>query len=547
MPAKTIFNAAGPVMLISLLLLCLGAYAAWWVDKTQGANSQLIAQEVHGIIAAQDLYARMREFRRNLDLFLRNNDRRELEKIQAERDSTQILLDEAYRSASTEEEQELVEVIHRGYVHFYDEYQRLYQDQLNHPDSSRQAELSKKLSILVDRILTDEVLVPAMACVDYNRKVVETSNAALKETAGQMRVGFLMMGLCGALAGVAMGISIAFRMRRAMVKLQISVKGVAGRLTEVLGPVSLSEAGTMQQLELALQGMERHIAEVVEKLQKQELEILRREQLASLGQIAAGLAHELRNPLMPMKMLVQAAVKKGENGPGLTGRSLQVLNEEICRMETAIQAFLDFARPPQLVRTHFDLRQLCRQTLELVTPRAVQQEITLRSTWPDTPVMINADADQVRQVVLNLVLNAMDAMPEGGQIDIRINLELPPKAWESRHDSLSEFDLSSASKPDRQNYPLSADDELAKHSLYVPWELEQATGWCVVSILDTGTGIPADLLEKIFEPFVTTKETGNGLGLPTCRRIVQAHGGTIFANNRADKGAVFTFRFRLET
>jgi two-component system sensor histidine kinase HydH len=547
MPAKTIFNAAGPVMLISLLLLCLGAFAAWWVDETQSANSQLIAQEVHGIIAAQDLYARMREFRRNLDLFLRNNDHRELEKIQAERDSTQILLDEAYRSASTEEEQELVEVIHRGYVHFYDEYQRFYQDQLNHPDSSRQAELSKKLSILVDRILTEEVLVPAMACVDYNRKVVDTSNAALKETAGLMRVGFLMMGLCGALAGVAMGISIAFRMRRAMVKIQVSVKGVAGRLTEVLGPVSLSEAGTMQQLELALQGMERHIAEVVEKLQKQELEILRREQLASLGQIAAGLAHELRNPLMPMKMLVQAAVKKGENGPGLTGRSLQVLNEEICRMETAIQAFLDFARPPQLVRTHFDLRQLCRQTLELVSPRAVQQEITLRSSWPDEPVMINADAGQVRQVVLNLILNAMDAMPDGGQIDFKISLESSPKDWESRHDSLSEFDLSSASKSDRHNHPLSADDELAKHSLYVPWELEHATGWCVISILDTGTGIPADLLEKIFEPFVTTKETGNGLGLPTCRRIVQAHGGTIFANNRAGKGAVFTFRFRLET
>jgi two-component system sensor histidine kinase HydH len=329
-----------------------------------------------------------------------------------------------------------------------------------------------------------------------------------------------------------------------MVKLQVSVKGVAGRLTEVLGPVSLAEAKTMQQLQLSLQGLEQHIAEVVERLQQQELEILRREQLASLGQIAAGLAHELRNPLMPMKMLVQAAVKKGADGPGLNGRSLQVVNEEICRMETAIQAFLDFARPPQLERTNFDLRVLCQQTLELVSARAAQQDVSLRSSWPHQPVLINADAGQVRQVMLNLVLNAMDAMPDGGQVDVRIALESMPASREksiSRHHSLSQFALSA----DQQIFPSNPQDDLVKHTLHAPQQLISEASWCVVSVLDTGQGISKDMLERIFEPFVTTKETGNGLGLPTCRRIVQAHGGTIFANNRPDGGAVFTFRLRL--
>lgn len=533
-------------MLISFLLLCLGAFAAWWVDKTQSANSQLISQEVHGIIAAQDLYAKMREFRRNLDLFLRNQDIRELEKIQAGRDSTQVLLDEASRSARTAGEEELVDVIRRGYVHFFDEYQRLYQEQLKQPDPGQQAELSRNLSILADQILTEEILQPAMACVDYNRKVVDTSEAALKETARQVRLGFLLLGLCGALAGMAMGVGLALRLRRTMVKLQVSVKGVAGRLTEVLGPVSLAEAKTMQQLQVSLQGMEQHIAEVVERLQQQELEILRREQLASLGQIAAGLAHELRNPLMPMKMLVQAAVKKGENGPGLNGRSLHVVNEEICRMETAIQAFLDFARPPQLEQTRFDLRVLCQQTLELVSARATQQDVLLRSSWPHEPVLINADAGQVRQVVLNLVLNAMDAMPDGGQIDLRISLESVPRNRDkanSHHHSLSQFALSSSA--DMHIFPNNPQDDLVKHTLHTPQQLIPDASWCVVSVLDTGQGISKDMLERIFEPFVTTKETGNGLGLPTCRRIVQAHGGTIFAINRPDGGAAFTFRLPL--
>lgn len=538
MGTRTIVIATWPVIATSLLLLGLGVLAAWWVDKTQSDNSLLIAQEVHGVVAAQDLYTKMREFRRNLDLFLRMGSKSEFAKIQSQRAETQQLLSEAKQSARTPTEQALIEVVERGYIHFYDEYRRI--KAVESRDHQQQA-----LSNLVDQILTKEVLEPAQKCVDYNRQVIETSNQALKQTAKRIRIGFILLGTCGALAGLALGVGVALNLRKTMVKLHVSVQGVAGRLTEVLGPVTLSEGTTMQELQLSLQAMEQHIAEVVERLQRQDLEILRREQLASMGQMAAGMAHELRNPLMPMKMLVQAAVQQGPDGPGLRGRSLQVMSEEISRMETSLQAFLDFARPPQLEKVVFDMRALCVQTLELVSARASSQEVQLIKRFPETPVRVYADATQLRQVVLNLVLNALDALPNGGTIEIRVEARDDDQATNrlsSEAVRLAEFALAPSGLRQIPQNEVS-EHPLARHSLNQSSRLGMIeAGWCIVTVRDTGTGLAPEITDRIFEPFVTTKETGHGLGLSTCRRVVQAHGGVITAANRPEGGAVFSFR-----
>lgn len=541
MGTRTIVNVTWPVMASSLLLLCLGVGAAWWVDKTQSDNSQLIGREVHGVVAAQDLYTKMREFRRNLDLFLRTHNVSEFDKIQAQRNETQELLNQAKRSARTPTEQQLIEIVERGYNHFYSEYQRIRSIEFKQHQE-------EPLSQLVDQILTKEVLEPAEEFVEYNRHVIETSNQALKATANRIRIGFIMLGLCGALAGLALGVGVAFKLRRKMIELHVSVQGVAGRLTEVLGPVTLSEGTTMQELQLSLQAMEQHIADVVRRLQKQESEILRREQLASLGQMAAGMAHELRNPLMPMKMLVQAEMQKGDNGPGLRGRSLQVVNEEIEKLETSIQAFLDFARPPQLEQTTFDMRDLCERTLELVSARAAQQDVRLLRHWPDHPIRVHADSGQVRQVILNLVLNSLDAMPNGGSVELRVETQSgtrDPQAAGSHDEQLKELALV---EPGVTVKTLSDDRdfERARTRISLPPKPSQVEGdWCVVTVRDTGIGMPDDLVDRIFEPFVTTKETGHGLGLSTCRRIMQAHGGTIAAINLPEGGASVTFRVRL--
>jgi signal transduction histidine kinase len=216
--------------------------------------------------------------------------------------------------------------------------------------------------------------------------------------------------------------------------------------------------------------------------------------------MAAGLAHELRNPLMPMKLLVQAAAERAPS-PGLDGRDLAVLEQEITRLERSIQLFLDFARPPQVEKRTFDMGEILAQLLSLLAPRAEQQGVRLECRRPEQPVLVRADVGQLRQVVLNLLLNALDATGQGGTILVE----------------------------------LAASDNS-------PREDGARDGWLTLRVSDTGRGLPAGLGQRIFEPFVSTKETGLGLGLTICKRIVEAHEGEIRAADRPERGAVFTVR-----
>src|SRR5439155_21994105 len=145
------------------------------------------------------------------------------------------------------------------------------------------------------------------------------------------------------------------------------------------------------------------------RLQRSERELVRGEQLAALGQLAAGLAHELRNPLMAMKLLVQTA--RGPGPAGLNERDLAVLEEEITRLERTLQSFLDFARPPRLERRRFEVRSVVEQVACLLAGRAECQGVVLAWDRREEPVGIEADLGHFRQVLFNLLLNALDAVP----------------------------------------------------------------------------------------------------------------------------------------
>src|SRR5439155_17154883 len=158
---------------------------------------------------------------------------------------------------------------------------------------------------------------------------------------------------------------------------------------------------------------------VVDRLHQREHEVLRAEQLAAVGQLAAGVAHELRNPLTAVKMLVQNSREDLESR-GLPAEDLQIIEQEIRRLERCLQTFLDFARPPRPARRPISLAVLVDRTFALVEGRARKQHVTLHCTPPTTPVIVEADTDQMQQLLVNLALNALDAMPQGGRLDIRL-------------------------------------------------------------------------------------------------------------------------------
>jgi two-component system sensor histidine kinase HydH len=230
------------------------------------------------------------------------------------------------------------------------------------------------------------------------------------------------------------------------------------------------------------------IARLQSKSRSQSLR--RADQLAMVGQLAAGVAHELRNPLTSIKMMVQTAQKPG--AAGLADDDLAMIEHEIRRLEKSLQRFLDFARPPRPERRPLELITVVERAMALIEGRARKQRIELKVAPPTEPVIVEVDEDQIQQLLLNLMLNSLDVMPDGGTLKVELAI-LPENAVELR-------------------------------------------------VRDTGPGIPGELLPRLFDPFMSTKETGIGLGLAVSQRIAERHGGVLSAHNEVDGGACFVLR-----
>ena len=227
--------------------------------------------------------------------------------------------------------------------------------------------------------------------------------------------------------------------------------------------------------------------------EQRERDLLRSDQMATVGQLAAGVAHELRNPLTAVKGLVQVNLREARSR-GLPADDLRVIEQEIRRMERTLQVFLDFARPPRPERRRMSLFPLVDQTLALVRGRIEKQKVSLQVFRPAGPVAVEGDSDQLQQLLLNLAMNALDVVPRRGSLEIELRLP--------------------------------------------------QSGWVEVRVSDSGPGIAPALLPRVFEPFVSGKDSGLGLGLglTVSRRIAEDHGGNLDAFNRPEGGACFVLR-----
>ncbi|HZV07382.1 MAG TPA: ATP-binding protein [Gemmataceae bacterium] len=478
-----------PILLLSTLTLAGGVVAAWQFYRSQKDSSLALARNTESMRAAEELVIALRDVRHELHLFLITERRGHLDEVPHLRRKADRWLEETERTAVTAGEQELTRLVRAGYERFFTEFQSLLEDP---PD---QKHLLARISKLADVILTRDILDPAQDYLDINEEEIRESNRANELVTDRIVLGFVMLGICGPVSGLLAGYGISQAVSRSIVRLSVPIRDAAGKLNEIVGPITLSARWGLDELEGVLHTIAERIGAVIERLQQSEREARRAEHLAAVGQMAAGIAHELRNPLMPIKILVQSAADRRPS-PGLDGRDLEVLEQEISRLERSIQMFLDFARPPRIEKRTFEAQDVLTQIVQLLEARADRQGVRIECRLPDEPMRVHADVGQFRQVVLNLLLNALDAVPRGGTIRL---------------------------------------------------ELGKENGkWLTLSVADTGVGLPPGLGAQIFEPFVSTKETGLGLGLSICKRIVEAHEGEIEAANRPEGGAVFTVRFPVQ-
>ena len=223
-----------------------------------------------------------------------------------------------------------------------------------------------------------------------------------------------------------------------------------------------------------------------------ELELSRR--ISAIGRLTSGVAHEVKNPINAIVVHLELLrTKLDSTSPGAM-RHLDVIEMEIRRLDRVVQTLVDFSRPVELRLREQDLRDVIGDVLALATEELSTRNVTLTSVLPSKSVVVNVDADLLKQAALNVIQNGAQAMPDGGRLQV----------------------------------VLEADRKFA-----------------TLRILDEGMGIPAEIREKIFDLYFTTKSEGSGIGLAMTYRILQLHHGSVEVESRVERGTEFRLRMPL--
>ncbi|MCZ2341858.1 MAG: hypothetical protein LC104_08690 [Bacteroidales bacterium] len=457
-----------PVVLISVGLVFLCAFTAISLFHQQAT----LARDLRENVASRRVATEMEECL--LDLLALLNDH--VESVAALHDRARMHLTEMRRFADQDKEIALSERLAHAFDHYLSVWKHLPAPQApGHEAGVREAK----------RILELELVKPCQEFEQYNGARIEESTKHHDRVLRQLAWGMAGIGLLGGVAGLVLGFGAARGVTQSIRRLRVEIRDAAGKLDPTSPEVVLTEVGDFEDLHEEVSRLATQIEGVVQRLQRQEREILRAEQLAAVGQLAAGVGHEIRNPLTSIKLLVQAGQ---EDAGGLAAEDLRIIEGEIRRMELSLQTFLDFARPPKPDPRPADLREAVVSVIMLTRGRAEKQRVTVELEAPPGPITLTADIERLKQVLVNLILNALDAMPTGGTIFVTIRVY-----------------------PDR----------------------------ILVDVADTGPGIPEELKPKLFEPFMSTKDTGVGLGLVISKQFVEDHGGHLIVADRPGGGALF--------
>ena len=311
---------------------------------------------------------------------------------------------------------------------------------------------------------------------------------------------FVLITAAGMVIAIAMGYLLGQRILKPVHRLiNMSRRVSAGDLSPEVGPISSSEIGVLQKTfqEMLSSLRERDRSQRAES----ELKLLQSEKQASVGRLAAGVAHEINNPLTGVLTFTHMLLRREDINEEIR-EDLQTIADATERVRMIVKGLLDFSRQTKIEPEPTDLNTLIEQTIPLVDNQSlVKGVIFCFDPGKDIPLR-TLDRSQIQSVLLNIILNAIDATDKGGHINIYTRLSAGPRQ----------------------------------------------TKTIEVEISDSGCGISPEHLDKLFDPFFTTKEVGKGtgLGLSVSQGIIERHGGTIRVQSTVGQGSIFTICFPLD-
>ena len=250
-------------------------------------------------------------------------------------------------------------------------------------------------------------------------------------------------------------------------------------------------------------------------LRQMETQLIRSERFSALGEMAAGVAHEIKNPLNAIMGFSQRL--SGKLQEASLKKYADIITEEVRRMDTIVNDVLEYSRPDKVHTEPADPHQVMDETAAFLGEKLEKAGVSLAKEYAESLPVVCFEVPKIRQVLLNLMLNAIQAMPKGGRLVLRTR-------------------VIEGLAPDRESKPEGV--------LFEQLFLQQKM--LAIEVEDSGCGIPRENISKLFHPFFTTKITGTGLGLSICHKIVEAHNGSLDVDSVVGKGSIFRIQLPVE-
>ena len=469
-------------ILVALVLITLagGAVMIWYTYRMEGLCKSVITKDVAAMQAAQELEIALAKQKGLISYYVLDNDPAWLDQLEKYQNDFQAQFDKTKKLARGQTAVNLLSRIESQ----YGEYLNL-KNRVIALSKAGDKETASKLN----REARAKFLQILDLCDEYKNILNEWINEALAAShseAKHLRIIAATAMSSAALLGALLSFVLAAQILDPIRKMSLVAEKGSGQ----------AETGDeIKTLGWRVKGLIQNMDKTHVELERSRQRLLHSEKMAVVGQMAAGVAHSIRNPMTSINMRLFSLERTLHLAPAQK-EDFEVVREEMRRLENIVRNFLEFSRPAKLKMQLVNVSDIVDMTLLLLQNRLELYGVKVERERPLSLSPVEADPEQLKEVLVNLIVNACEAMKEGGKLTV----------VEKEEDS------------------------------------EQIGPAVSIQISDTGPGIPASIRDKVMEPFFSTKEDGTGLGLSIALRIVEEHGGRLELLPTEGKGATFVIK-----
>ncbi len=490
MPLKVNYQVRVSVLLAIVLVLALlcSAGALLTAREVEGLMAAMISRNVPSLVAATELENSLLQQRGLVSAYMLDEGRQgwilDLDRLKP---SLGRWLVEARRTADTDEEQKIVALLEE----VYKTYDAQREEAIALFEAGRHAE-ARQILLRDVSLLSNQAHDLCRQLVAANERQMRLALVQGHRRLGQLTVAVIVGASAAVLVALTLLLMVLLSILRPMQRLAQDAKALTADSSETTPPHFPDE---LREFEFYSRALMSDMTRTRSSLEDSRQRLLTAEKLAAIGKFAACVAHEIRNPLTSMRIWLYDLQRSAAGDPE-TEQKCRMLADEVARLEEMATSFLQLSRPPNLKLAPQDVGAIIDRALEFAGHRLDEKRLRAVRVNGEVLPPVLADADQLRQVFLNLLTNAADATPAGGELRVTDAIECPGDGGRV----------------------------------------------VVVRVEDGGPGVPEKVRGHLFEPFVTTKANGTGLGLCIASSIMAKHGGRLSLESSTERGCVFAVR-----